>query len=484
MRQTRPIRALVSIIGPRYTAAVSASELGSRVAQVSWTWMLRQVVVPAADQLAGHPMMNRLRYLERAQWWSEEKLGAERDEKVRALVQTLDQIPFYRELMAQRGVRPSGIRGVVDLTKLPVTTKAMLRSGFPDRVTRPTGQRTYKAVTSGSTGTNFAVLEDQETAGHYRAAFMLALEWAGWSFGEPHLQTGITPDRSPARRIKDTLLRCSYFTANDLSDSALDEQLRTIERKGLQHVWGYPGSLFYLARRARQRGWNRPLVSVVSWGDTLFPSFREEIERTFGARVTDTYGLGEGVQIAAQCERGNYHEHALDTIVEYLDDEGGPVPEGSLGHVTITRLHPGPMPLVRYQPGDYALNGHSRRCACGRAFPILEGIKGRAADVVLTPSGNRLIVHFFTGILEFFKEIESFQVEQNELSGCSIRYVLAPGATREFEPRLISRLREKGADLEIRVERVEAIPMTRGGKHRFVISTLAAGSVAPSTTTP
>ncbi len=43
----------------------------------------------------------------------------------------------------------------------------------------------------------------------------------------------------------------------------------------------------------------------------------------------------------------------------------------------------------------------------------MQSIQGRSADIVTTPSGNRLIVHFFTGVLEHFSEVDSFQVVQS-----------------------------------------------------------------------
>ncbi len=119
--------------------------------------------------------------------------------------------------------------------------------------------------------------------------------------GAPHLQTGMTPERSRDRIWKDRLLRCHYVAAYDLSDVKLDRSLEEIERYDLKYIFGYPGSLYLLARRAAARGWNRPLRSAVTWGDMLHPHYRREIETAFGTRVFDTYGCGEGFHVAAQC---------------------------------------------------------------------------------------------------------------------------------------------------------------------------------------
>jgi phenylacetate-coenzyme A ligase PaaK-like adenylate-forming protein len=431
----------------------------------AYTWLLENALLPAGDRLVGQQMMRRLRFLRQAQWWDPERIAAERERRLRELLAVAyGEVPFYRALWDAAGVGPG------DLARLPPADKAALRAGYPRLTTRDTGQRTYESCSSGSTGANFCVREDPETTGWHRASFLLALEWSGWKIGEPHLQTGMTLKRGLVKGVKDRLLRCAYVSAFDLSDAALDRGLEVLERRRIEHLRGYPGSLFYLARRALEQGWNRPLRGIVTWGDTLYAHYRETIERAFGARVLDTYGIGEGMQVAAQCEeRGLYHLHALDVVVECVDGEGRPVPPGETGHLLLTRLHPGPMPLIRYRVGDLGVMS-DRPCPCGRGFATMESIQGRDTDVVVTPSGNRLIVHFFTGILNYFPEVESFQVIQEEPGSILVRVVPAPGFSQETPARIVAALREKGADLEIEVDTADEIPVAPSGKRRFVVS--------------
>jgi phenylacetate-CoA ligase len=436
--------------------------------------LLESAVLPAGDALIGQRMMRRLRFLRRAQGWDRERIEAFRAERVVEVMRAAAEVPFYRDLWRNAGVAAQEVRTPAGLARLPAALKADLRSAYPARTTRDTGQRTYETGSSGSTGANFYVREDPETTGWHRASFLLACEWSGWRIGEPHLQTGMTLRRGFQKAVKDRLLRCAYVSAYDLSDAALDRGLELLERRRIAHLRGYPGSLYYLARRALERGWNRPLRGIVTWGDSLYAHYRETIERAFGARVLDTYGIGEGMQVAAQCEEhGVYHLHALDVVVDCVDDDGRPVPAGTTGNLLLTRLHAGPMPLIRYRVGDLGVLSASS-CPCGRAWPALERIEGRETDVVVTPSGNRLIVHFFTGVLSHFPEIESFQVVQESKEQIVVRVVPAAGFSKETADRIVSALRAKGADLEIAVETVEEIPAAPSGKRRFVIA--AAGS--------
>lgn len=442
-------------------------------AERSWGWLLSHALLPAGDLAFGQRMIRRLRFLQAAQYWPLHRLHAERDRLLRQVVLTAwQEVPFYRRLMQSSGVLPSDLRTPADLARLPVVTKDMLRAGYPALTTRPTGQRTYEAHTSGSTGKNFAVVEDAHTRGWYLSSFLLSLQWAGWQFGEAHLQTGMTLHRNLPRVLKDKLLRCHYVSAFDLDDAHLDAALDLLERHRIRHLWGYAASLYHLALRASARGWNRPLASAVTWGDNLYPHFRRAIESAFHTPVYDTYGIGEGIQVSAQCGHdGNYHVHALDVIVEYLDDDSQPVPPGAPGNLILTRLHPGPMPLIRYRVGDVGIRGDQSPCPCGRTFERMQAIEGRDTDIVVTPAGNRLIVEFFNGLVDDVPEIDSFQVVQHRPDAIRLLLVPRDGYTEATGRRLIDEMHAHGAaGLAIGIEVVPEIPLTPGGKRRYVIN--------------
>jgi phenylacetate-CoA ligase len=442
----------------------------------SWSWLLRRVILPIGDLAFGQKMMKRLRFLEEAQWWDSERLHTWRDRSLSSLIKVAyKEVPFYRDLMDSAGIKPNDICRAEDLYKLPIVTKEMLRSGYPQLVTRNTGKRVYETHTSGSTGTNFRVWTDAETDGRCLSSFFLALEWAGWRIGQPHLQTGISPNRGLQKWSKDILLRCHYVSSFNLSDVYLDCMLELLETDGIQHLWGYPASLYFLARHALKNGWNLPLRTIVTWGDNLYAHYRRTIEQAFKTKVFDTYGCSEGMQIAAQCgEMNTYHIHMLDVVVEYLDEEARPVSPGQPANLIVTRLHPGPMPLIRYRMGDVGIEAGIQMCKCARGFSKMESIQGRDTDVVITPSGNRLIVHFFTGILEYFSEIEAFQVLQDEPGSMVLRLVPTKGFSKAVAARIVAELKQKGAsDMEVEIELVTEIPLPPSGKRRFVTSKLA-----------
>lgn len=432
-----------------------------------WAKTLETAVLPIGDRVLGQRMMKRRRFLERAQWWPPDAIEEYRNAQIPLLLDAALEVEAYQELYTSAGANLADVRSAADLQHLPVVTKKDLREGFPERTTRSTGQATYDECSAGSTGEPFCVKEDAYTAGWYRATFLQILDWAGWRLGEPHVLLGMNTGRPRGRATKDRLLRCTYVPSFDLSTGPIDATLDRMQREHIRFLCGYPVAARELASRALERGMELPLKGVVTWGDNLDAPFRRTIESAFGARVRDAYGCAEGMWIASQCGTGDlYHAHDLDVVLELLDDGGQPVPPGVPGHVVVTRLHPGPTPLIRYRTGDLAVRC-DEPCPCGRGLSTVSEVTGRSADLIETPSGNKLIIHFFTGILEHFPFVESFQVVKTGSDAAEVRVVTRAGdvALAEIEKRLV----EKAPDMRWSLVRCDDVATTPSGKRRFVI---------------
>jgi phenylacetate-CoA ligase len=440
----------------------------------AYNWCCRTVLLPLGDRLSGQSIMRHYRAYERLQWDDPDTVARMRDENLRRTIRSAyEETTFYRDLYDKHGVRPSMVETLADLSILPVVTKDMLRQSYPHGCTRPTPFPRREYFTSGSTGQPFTVMVDSQTMSIVRALMMFRATLSGWRPGDAMLQTGMTLERGLVKAAKDCVLRTRYVSGFDLSNEKLDRYLDLIKRHRIDFVMGYAASIFCLAQRAEATGVTRKLRGVVSWGDNMFPHYRRLIQHQFGCRVTDTYGCGEGLQIAAQCAAGQYHIFEPHVAVEICRD-GVPVRAGELGEIVVTRLDPGAMPLIRYSVGDLGREGtRGVRCACGRTLPTLLAVEGRAADVVLTSSGNRLIVHLFTGIFEYARSVETFQVVQDRVGEILVR-IVPKGQFDEAEwEQLKEEILEKGdRGLQIRLEVVDAIPVEGPQKRRFVVSRL------------
>lgn len=119
---------------------------------------------------------------------------------------------------------------------------------------------------------------------------------------------------------------------------------------------------------------------------------RARIEATWGARVADTYGLGEvWPTLGAQCEvRDGFHLSAPDLLIaELVDPETDRVLEwqpGATGELVYTHLVREASPLVRYRSRDRA-TVLSLDCPCGRRTPRFR-LLGRVDDMLVVRGVN------------------------------------------------------------------------------------------------
>ncbi len=419
--------------------------------------LLEKFILPVGDRLSRQKVMESYRYFRDAQWWSLDRLLEEQEKRLQeTLLTAYNQVPLYRECFDRHGIRVGDISKRGDLVHFPPISKDDLREGYPDRCVRKTPYPARESFTSGSSGRPFAVRVDSRTLSDARALMLLRANFSGWEIGDPMLQTGMSLSRGLVKRVKDHLLGVQYVSAFDLSDSVLDRYLSIIEERGLKYVMGYPGSVYFLAQRARRLGFNHRLDGIVCWGDNLYRHYREEMEKAFGCRVTDTYGCGEGIQVAAQCEEKAYHVFMPHVIVEVVDEAGKAVPAGMPGNILLTRLDAGAMPLIRYRVGDMGRMAPAIPCPCGRGFETMEAIEGRDTDVIITPRGNRLIVHFFTGIFEYYPSIDTFKITQRQPGAIGVEIVPRANYLPEHWEKIKSEILKKGdPDLAIEMELVQ-----------------------------
>ena len=438
-------------------------------------FFLEKILLPIADKVSRQHVMAAYRFFKQSQWWETNRLVDLQEKRLRETIRiAYEQVPFYHEHFERQGIKPKDIVGLSDISRIQPVSKHDLRQAYPGSCVRRSGTPVQQFYTSGSSGQPFAVMVDNITLSHARALMLLRANYSGWEIGEPVLQTGMSLNRGFVKRAKDLLLEVHYVSAFDLTDPILDRYLELIDKHRLKYIMGYPGSIYFLARRARQNSFNRRLKGIVSWGDNLYRHYRLEIEEVFGCRVTDTYGCGEGIQVAAQCQEGNYHIFMPHVLVEVVDEDGQPKPPGSRGTILLTRLNAGAMPLIRYRVGDQGRIGALNKCPCGRGLVCMEAIEGRDTDIIITPRGNRLIVHFFTGIFEYYPSIDTFKVVQERLGAIRVEIVPRQNFKLEHWYRIRDEILQKGdPDLKIEMDVVENISTEPSNKRRFVVSKLS-----------
>lgn len=435
-----------------------------------YSYILTNIILPAGDLFFGSRYTSNLKELRALVGSDEEYLNQHQSGQLKKLLDHAStNAPYYRSLRIERENNP-----INWLKKFPILTKETIRTQGQALLTSRITRRIIKNQTSGSTGLQTTVYVTKREQSYYRAAQTLWWEWAGYQIGTPILQTGLATFRAFEKRLKDLFFKTYYLFAFGIDADQAKKAFSWSKNKNA-FLGGYASSLYVLSEIAEKEAVNVTFKSAVSWGDKLFDHYRKNVEKVFNCKIYETYGAGEGLMIAAQKDLQWLYIMTPCVYLEIVDEYGNEAPDGEMGHVVVTSLTAFAMPLIRYKLSDLAIKLPKELYPQNRSLqlPLLQKVIGRETDLVVTPSGKKLIVHSFTGIFEYFPEIKQFCVIQEDIEGVRIQYIpgdyFKPSTLVKIQNRILSLLNEP---FDLKFEQVSDIPPTKSGKPQLIISKL------------
>jgi phenylacetate-CoA ligase len=436
-----------------------------------------RLIYPAAVRLVGEghlfQRLAELRELERRP--SADLVAYQTERLARLLAYAHARSPFYRERWGRR-VSPDPQNALAELQNLPFVTKQDLQQHLDSMLARPRVSRTTLKITGGSTGQAVSVVKDRRATAYERAAMWLGYGWRGVVIGDRAARFWGSPfavSRRSLTRVADWAMHRIRFSAFAFEERDLERYWRDCLRFRPDYFHGYVSMLEAFARFVETRAYNGRalgLRAVIATSEVLTSPQRETLVRVFGAPVLIEYGCGELGPIAYDCEAGALHLLTTDVVVEVLRPDGQAAGPGESGEIVVTDLNNRAMPLIRYRLGDFGVPGPG--CACGRGFPTLERIWGRAYDFVDGPDGKRYHGEFFMYLFEDLRRrgagIEAFQVTQAGPARLEIEVVTSAPLTGHQETAIRELLRERLPGMEVQIVRVHAIERTASGKMQVI----------------
>lgn len=300
-----------------------------------------------------------------------------------------ERVPFHQARLGR--ARPDRL---AQLAELPFTCKSDLREHYPfglfavpmPEVARlhassgTKGKPTVVGYTAGDLDVWREVMARVMVAGGARAGDMLHV---AYGYG---LFTGGLGFHDGAERIGMTVVPVS--SGNTARQHLLLQDFRPAG------LCGTPSFVLHIAESLAEQGGDPRtlgvrygLLGAEPWTDAL----RAAIERAFGCRACDVYGLSEiiGPGVAGECEaRAGLHvcdDHFLPEIVDPVT--GAVHPPGVEGELVLTTLTKRAVPMIRYRTGDITTLT-TEPCACGRTSVRIARIKGRADDMLIVKGVN------------------------------------------------------------------------------------------------
>ncbi|QTA89512.1 phenylacetate--CoA ligase family protein [Desulfonema magnum] len=343
-----------------------------------------------------------------------------------------DRIPFYKNKLDEKGVKPDDIRSLEDVSKLPVTVKTDLRDNYPFGLCAvPMKDVVRVHASSGTTGKPITGPYTREDMDHWAECMARNLWAAGirpddivqnaYGYG---LFTGGMGFHEGATRIG-----CSVVPT---SSGQTQRQITLLQDFKTDAFLSTPSYALTLAERAEDMGVNLrelPLRVGVFGAEPWTPAMRKEVEERMGIKAMEAFGLTElgGPGVSFDCEaQDGLHINEDYYLAEVVDPETfEPLPIGEKGELIFTSLQRKAMPMLRYRTKDIT-RLRRETCSCGRTLLKMDKLSGRTDDMLI-----------ISGVNIFPSQIESLLLE-----------------IPEVEPQYVLVVRKKGYldHLTVRVE--------------------------------
>jgi phenylacetate-CoA ligase len=384
------------------------------------------------------------------------------------------EAPFYRKRFASLNLDPTKFESLDQLRDYPVLTKQDIIE-HRDALTNPrfsSNQRLY-ITTGGSSGVPVGFYLHKGISRPKEQAYLEA-QWSrrGWRAGErTAVIRGMVTSSTATGRITsyDATRNWLILSSYHLTDERAPEYLAALNRFRPQHLHAYPSAALMLARwmEAEGKSFDFPLTSVLCGSEKLTSEAQAYLERIFGARVLHWYGHSERVVLAAEGRTSN-HLYFWPT---YGYAELGE--EDADGHREIigTSFHNHVMPLIRYRTGDFVKIAQPAQAE----FPWLEvsAVVGRDYEFLVSATGRRISLTAINMHDRIFDGLYAVQFAQEKQGIVEFRYQPGPRwhATREESVRS-GLLKKLGDDFALNMRRVAEVEKTKGGKSRWLITSL------------
>lgn len=454
---------------------------------------VKHVTLPIYERRRGSDLLRRMQAYEKSQWLSAAELSALQFAKLRQLLDhAYRNVPLYREKFDAIGAVPEDFRSFDDFTKFPTLVKKELQERLNDLTARNADpQNLIEGITSGSSGQPTIYIQERSSNRERVAAGKRLTRIGGWDIGmrlfylwrdspfqirdgritaaEPSPVSG-----SPLRRLR-TVIHDRFGVVNPtlrvdptmMTETEMGEMFKRLTQFNPDVIISYVNTLYRFAQfmEAENLAGIRPRSVIVS-SESLYPHQRELLERVFGCRVYNRYGLSETGIVAIECaERSGLHINQEILHVEYL-----PTVSGKRQIVVSDLINYG-MPILRYETGDTGVPVDGA-CACGRGLARIGNLEGRVIDLLPSKLGGHVNGQLFA-TFHWIEGVKQYQVIQDRIDAFRINIVRS-GAFREsnLDPMLAT-IREKfGADARIEIHYMDAIPFTSGGKYKLVVSNI------------
>ena len=425
--------------------------------------------------VAGQPVKRYiLEYRARDCWPADRLFRFQEALLERLIAHAISNCEYYRSRWPA-GCGAGGNSRGIDLSSLPVLSREdLIENELTIRANQRHG-RVAEKTSGGSTGRPVTVVKPADAVARERAATWRGYGWAGLQVAAPQARLWGVPIRTSGKAVaalNDLIGNRLRLSAFGLTQERTEAYLKRLHRFRPHFVYGYVSLVVELCRFLEATSSKLPdsVKCIVTTSEVLDDYSRSFIEEVTQLRVFNEYGCGEVGSIAHECEAGQLHIMADNLLVEV--EASDDLPPG-FGHLLVTDLHNLAMPLIRYRLGDLGILSNTS-CPCGKPYPILERIVGRAYDLVVGGDGKlyhpEAVIYAFEELKRRGVNLPPYQVVQEADGVLDVRLAgVSSGLTLQVQEQLTALLKVS-LDPKIRVtfQNVGGLEREASGKLRVV----------------
>jgi phenylacetate-CoA ligase len=415
-------------------------------------------------------------FLQESQWWSKEQLEEYQLEQLSKLLEhAYVNVPYYRGVFDERGLKPKDIQDLKDLQQLPYLTKEDVKSNFNELIARNADiSKCRLSHTSGSTGKPLSFYINNDARAKEWAFITFQWSRVGYNIGEKRIVLrGDLPRRGFYEY--DPVNKALILSSSHITEKNLNASVEIIDKSGIRFIHAYPGAIGIMAKLMNAKGIRLKVKpkAILCASEQLYDWQKKAIKEAFECLIFSHYGLAEMVALGGWCEKSEYYhilpQYGVTEIINLSDNEK------NTGEIVATNFLNYAMPFIRYKTGDIA-KVSLKQCACGRyASPLIESIEGRSDDFIITSDGRYISPTVLTFAFETPPTVKESQIIQEDIGILRIKIVPYKEAKKEeiaHDTEYITQELKKriGADEKFIFEYVDAIPRGANGKFRWIIS--------------
>jgi phenylacetate-coenzyme A ligase PaaK-like adenylate-forming protein len=373
-------------------------------------------------------------------------------------------ITFYKKHFDKIDLNPADIQTIEDLNKIPIIDKKMMiQYSYSDLLSSDFDMdKLIPVKTAGSNGMPFLFYIDHTFDQIRKSQYLRPYLTNGKHFFDRSVSFSVYEQPIPKWFQRLGIMKNNRIFSGD--DASI--QLRKIQDLNPDIIQGYGSILNLLAIKILEENIHisKPRM-IFTDSELLLPEMRDNIAKAFDAKLIDIYGTWETDNIAYECNHHEGYHIAIDSVImEFLKDDINVKP-GEEGEIVVTVLNNFAMPFIRYNLHDIG-SYHEGYCSCGRTFPLMDTIKGRSNDYMVTKDGKKLSYFNIARFDKLAPNVHEYQIIQNGIDSFSVFVVPGISYNNEGKNIIAPTIKRYFPEAEVTVNVVSYIQREQSGKFK------------------